>query len=128
MSDFYQEMADTALELLVEFGQPVTLRRVTPGQIDPVEGSQTPDTVIEFPGTALLQDYNLIERGQSNRDGALIEQGDKKIILAASGLSQRPELQDLLIDTNGRIWLIANIKEKSPAGTPIIYELQGRRA
>lgn len=125
MSQFYDRMASTALRLIERFGQTVTLRDIVPGEYDPVTGAQTPDVEANQPAQAILQDYALQQSGMSYADGTVIKQGDKKILVAAQGITQ-PQLTTTVI-ADGATWTIVNIKEINPAGTPLVYELQGRR-
>lgn len=125
MSQFYDRMASTALRLIERFGQTITLRDTVPGEYDPVTGSQTPDVEVDQPAQAILQDYSLQQSGMSYADGTIIKQGDKKILVAALGITP-PQLTTAVI-ADGATWTIVNIKEINPAGTPLVYELQGRR-
>jgi hypothetical protein len=126
MSAFYEEMAGVALDLISEFGQPITLRDEVPGGYDPETGIVADPVIAEQTGSGILQDYTLSERaGISNHPGSLIQQGDKKLIMSASGLTM-PTLTTKAV-VGGHTWAIVNIKEINPAGTPLIYELQARR-
>lgn len=125
MAGFYEEMAGVALELISEFGQTITLRDTVPGEYDPVTGGSTPDVEVDQPAQAILQDYALQQSGMSYAEGTVIKQGDKKILVAAQGLTP-PTLTTTVI-ADGATWTIVNIKEINPAGTPLVYELQGRR-
>lgn len=125
MSQFYDRMASTALRLIERFGQTVTLRDIVPGEYDPVTGSQTPDVEVDQPAQAILQDYALQHSGMSYAEDTVIKQGDKKILVAAQGITP-PTLTTIVI-ADGATWTIVNIKEINPAGTPLVYELQGRR-
>lgn len=130
---FYDEMAELTLELIAEFGQTVILRDETPGEFDPVTGGSTPSVIIDQPAQAILQDYGLQQSGTSYAAGTEIRQGDKKIMVAAlttiEGQSVQltpPQLSTKVI-AGGIVWTIVNIKEINPAGTPLLYEIQGRR-
>lgn len=125
MSQFYDRMAATALRLIEQFGQPITLRDTVPGDYDPVTGAQTSDVEVTQPAQAILQDYALQQSGMSYADGTVIKQGDKKILVAAQGLT--PPTLTMKVLADGTTWTIVNIKEINPAGTPLVYELQGRR-
>ena len=125
MSAFYEEMAGVALELISEFGQTITMRDTVPGEYDPVTGAQTPDVEVDQPAQAILQDYALQQAGMSYAEGTVIKQGDKKILVAAQGLTP-PTLTTTVI-ADGATWTIVNVKEINPAGTPLVFELQGRR-
>lgn len=125
MSAFYDRMADTALRLIAQFGQAVTLRDPTQGEYDPITGGTTPGTVTEQTGSCILQDYSLQESGAANLAGSDIRQNDKKILIAAKGLTP-PTLSTQVI-ADGYSWTAVSIKEINPAGTPLVYEIQGRR-
>ncbi len=125
MSAFYDRMSATALNLIARFGQSITLRDTVPGEYDPVTGGSTPETTVDQPAQAILQDYALQQAGMSYAEGTVIRQGDKKILVAAQGLTP-PTLTTTVI-ADGATWTIVNIKEINPAGTPLVYELQGRR-
>lgn len=125
MSAFYDRMSATALRLIERFGQTITLRDTVPGEYDPVTGGSTPETTVDQPAQAILQDYAIQQAGMSYAEGTVIQQGDKKILVAAQGLTP-PQLTTTVL-ADGATWTIVNIKEINPAGTPLVYELQGRR-
>jgi len=134
MSQFYDRMASTALRLIERFGQTITLRDTVPGEYDPVTGSQTPDVEVDQPAQAILQDYALQQSGMSYAEGTVIKQGDKKILVAAmtkdandQPVQLTPPTLTTIVIADGATWTIVNIKEINPAGTPLVYELQGRR-
>ena len=119
---FYEEMAVMALEMITEFGQPVIIRATTVGEYDPDAGSAPPDTVIEQTAQGILLDFT----GQEFQNNSLIKQGDKKLKIAAKGLSWAPDLLNKVV-VQGRTWsIVPPLKEINPAGTPILYELQVR--
>ena len=119
---FYDEMAVMALEMITEFGQPVTIRAITVGEYDPDTGSAPPDTITEQTAQGILLDFT----GQEFQNNSLIKQGDKKLKIAARGLAWAPDLLNKVI-VQSRIWsIVPPLKEINPAGTPILYELQVR--
>lgn len=119
---FYEEMAVTALEMITEFGQAVTIRDIKPGEYDPDTDSAGPDTIIEQTAQGILLDFT----GLEFQNNSLIKQGDKKLKIAAQGLEWAPDLLNKVV-IQGRIWtIIPPLKEINPAGTPILYELQVR--
>src|SRR5471032_2450118 len=119
---FYNEMAALALEMITEFGQPVTIRATTVGEYDPETGTAPPGTIIEQTALGILLDFT----GQEFQNNSLIKQGDKKLKIAAQGLAWVPGLLDKVV-AQGRTWsIVPPLKEVNPAGTPILYELQVR--
>lgn len=129
MSAFYDRMAATALRLIAQFGQTATLTyipEVDPDDYDPVTGTGPVAVPVSQSGRAILLDYTAQEAGIINAAGSLVQQGDKKILLAADGLAWPPTMTTLVI-ADGLTWTIVNIKSTNPAGTPLVYELHGRR-
>jgi len=122
MATFYDEMAVLALEMITEFGQPVTISKTEPGEYDPETGGEAPGTTVEQTAQGILLDFT----GQEFQNNSLIKQGDKKLKIAAQGLAWVPGLLDKVI-AQGRTWsIVPPLKEVNPAGTPILYELQVR--
>lgn len=126
MSAFYDRMAATALRLIERFGLTATLSEVTPGEYDPVTGVETGGATLTQTGQLILLDYTTQEAGIINAAGSLVQQGDKKIMLAAKGLEWPPTMTTTVL-ADGLTWTIINIKSTNPAGTPLVYELHGRR-
>lgn len=126
MSAFYDRMAATALRLIAQFGQTATLTETTEGEYDPVTGIGTDPVTLTQSGQAILLDYTVQEAGIINASGSLVQQGDKKIMLAAKGLTWPPTLVTTIL-ADGLTWTIVNIKSTNPAGTLLVYELHGRR-
>ncbi|MGX4728068.1 hypothetical protein [Pseudomonas corrugata] len=119
---FYDEMAVMALEMISEFGQPVTISRTEPGEYDPETGGETPGTTVEQTAQGILLDFT----GQEFQNNSLIRQGDKKLKIVAQGLEWVPDLLNKVV-IQGRTWsIVPPLKEVNPAGTPILYELQVR--
>jgi hypothetical protein len=118
----YDEMAVMARELITEFGQPVNLRDTVKGVYDPSSGKTGPDTVTERTAQGILLDFT----GQEFQTNSLIKVGDKKLKIAASGLSAPPTLLSKAV-IQGKTWsIVPPLKEINPAGTPLLYELQVR--
>ena len=129
MSAFYDRMAATALRLIERFGQTATLSdtpEADPDDYDPVTGVGPVIVPVTQPGQAILLDYTTQEAGIINAAGSLVQQGDKKIMLAAKGLAWVPTMTTTIL-VDGLTWTIINIKSTNPAGTPLVYELHGRR-
>ena len=129
MSAFYDRMAATALRLIERFGQTATLSDTPepdPDDYDPVTGMGAAIVPVTQPGQVILLDYTMQEAGIINAAGSLVLQGDKKIMLAAKGLAWAPTMTTTIL-ADGLTWTIINIKTTNPAGTPLLYELHGRR-
>ena len=129
MSAFYDRMAATALRLIERFGQTATLSDTPepdPDDYDPVTGTGPVTVPVTQPGQVILLDYTAQEAGIINAAGSLVQQGDKKIMLAAKELAWPPTMTTTIL-ADGLTWTIINIKTTNPAGTPLLYELHGRR-
>ncbi|MDD0974825.1 hypothetical protein [Pseudomonas fontis] len=119
---FYDSMALTALAMITEFGQPVTISKTEPGEYEPETGGEALGGTVEQTAQGILLDFT----GQEFQNNSLIRQGDKKLKIAAQGLAWAPDLLDKVI-AQGRTWsIVPPLKEINPAGTPILYELQVR--
>lgn len=119
---FYDRMAETALRLISQYGQTMTLREVTPGAYDPGTGETSADSVTESSVSGVLIEYT----GQERQNNSLIQQGDKKVMLPAKALAQ-PSLNSKVI-IQSEVWtIVPPLKVMNPAGTPLVYELQVRR-
>ena len=117
---FYDEMAALALELIAEFGQPVTLRDIQAAEYDP-DNPAGGDVIIEQTAQGILLDFT----GLEFQNDTLIVRGDKKLKVAALGMAWKPKPL-IKADVQGKTWTVINFKEINPAGTPIRYELQVR--
>ncbi|KTC28026.1 hypothetical protein AO239_12420 [Pseudomonas sp. ICMP 19500] len=119
---FYEEMAIMALEMITDFGFSVTISKTQPGEYDPETGGEAPGVFVEQTAQGILLDFT----GQEFQNNSLIRQGDKKLKIAAQGLTWVPGLLDKVV-AQGRTWsIVPPLKEINPAGTPILYELQVR--
>lgn len=123
----YSASAQTALRLLNQFGQAVTLSRTVPGGYDPATGVTQPDTVQTQPAKAALLDYNLIGSGQQFADGSMIRIGDKRCLIAAAGLAWAPDEMTALIDVLGATWQVEKLSTLAPAGVPVLYKANATR-
>jgi hypothetical protein len=120
MSEFYDRMAATALRLITQYGQAVTLRDVQPGGYDP-DNPEGAEVILEQIAQGILFDFT----GFEFQADTLIVRGDKKLKIAASGLDWKPKPM-ITAEIQGNTWTVINVKEVNPAGTPLIYELQVR--
>lgn len=116
---FYVDAQNDASELLTEFGRALTLTKRTSGTYNPNTGTAAVTSttygvigaIFDFPARAI--------------DGTIIQQGDKKAIIAARGLAAVPDITDTLT-VGGVAHSIVNVKALEPAGTTVIYTLQIR--
>ncbi|RVJ93081.1 hypothetical protein [Sinorhizobium meliloti] len=115
----YTEMQATAHELIEEFGQAGTVKRVTPP--DPVYGGEP--IVTSYPATLVPMAYEA-----RYIDGTVIQTGDMQIYISAVGLSIEPTVGDV-VTANGADYAIINGDPNKYDGiTPVVFIVQGRIA
>jgi hypothetical protein len=117
---FYADMANTANDLLGEFGQAVTLTRQAAGAYNTATGAATVTTSVQT-GIGAVFDY-----GTRDIDGTLVKQGDKKLLLSAIGITA-PVVDDT-VTVNSVVYTITHIKTLSPAGTGVLITCNLRGA
>ncbi len=117
MADFYDEMADVSLELIEEFGRPLTLRRVA-SAVDPTKPWRTT-------GGATNTDYPIIGIVQAMapnlREGIKIERGDFIAFIASKSLSVSIEQTDYIVD-GGTVLSVQNVVEIKPGPTSLLFK------
>jgi hypothetical protein len=116
--DYTDTQADAA-ELIAEFGQAGQLMppatRADP--YDPDSVATTPDPI---GCTLVVIAYTLRER-----EASLIAEGDRKVLIAAQGLQAEPTAAfGLAIGAD--TFQIVRVMPVSPAGVPVLYEIQAR--
>ena len=125
MSDFYARMAETSLRLIADKGTDCTVAGGnTSGGYDEETGRPLDD--IE----PLVQSAKCVVLNYSdalrNVTDTLIETGDKKILIAAKGVTT-PALSDTIaITATGKVYTVMEVKDIKPAETALIYEVRGR--
>jgi hypothetical protein len=112
----YAALAAGALDALAEAGQTVTLRAYSSAPYDPANGSAS-TTYTDTSRIAVVLDFG---SGQTMTRGSLIQGGDKRLLLEATGSA--PTLKDHFI-IGGVEYVIVSIGEINPAGTPVLYDL-----
>jgi hypothetical protein len=123
----YSPIAATAASLLAQFGQTVTLSKITPGTYDPVTGGTTGGTTATQTASAALLDYTLQESGAKFADGSQVRVGDKKALIEAEGLAWAPDESTTLIDAAGVIWQIEKLRTLAPSGVAVLYTANATR-
>ena len=116
---FYADMAATSQELLIEFGQDVTLTRKSAGTYDPATATSIITETTQTGKAALFP------RGIKDIDGTLIKQGDYKMLLSPMNITT-PIVGDT-VTANSIIYKITMIKENAPANIPVLIECNIRK-
>lgn len=126
MTEFYDDLADTAAELLAEFGQAVTLTHVAAGAYNTATGVTAAATTTTQTGVAVEDEYSA-----HSIDGTLIKAGDKKLYLSpldsAGAQITAPVAEDTAELAAGGPWTIKKVTPVQPGGTPVLYVLQVRK-
>ncbi|MFZ6773032.1 hypothetical protein ACO0LB_10000 [Undibacterium sp. SXout7W] len=116
--NFYEEAASDADELLAEFGQRVTIKRITSGDYDPATSAASIATTLQM-GTAVILDF-----GIKDIDGTLIKTGDKRMLLSAIGITP-PQVDDIVM-FGASTCQIKNTNPLDPAGIIVFYDVHLR--
>lgn len=116
MSDFYEEMAATVVELLEEFGGPAQLVRQGTPVIDPVAGTVTASEERLDTVAALFSYENKLV------DGVTIFVSDRKALVPPTV----PVQQGDKLWAQGQLWSLVAINQVNLAGTPVMYICQAR--
>lgn len=115
----YQDDADTAAELLEEFGQSVTLTSKASGAYSTATGAATVATSTQTVSAVVL-DY-----GSRDIDGTLIRAGNKRLLMApqtTAGVDLTAPVVDDTVLVGSTTYTIKGIKTLSPAGTVILFD------
>lgn len=116
----YAEVADTAADILAEFGAAATLTRTdATGEYDPAEGEQA-TTVTTQACTAALFPY-----GDKYVDGTNILSSDRQAFIAVRGLTLTPQAGDVLTWGDETLTVV-KVKALAPARVNCLYEAQVR--
>lgn len=118
----FDNMADTALRMLTDYGHDITLTRVTPGTYDPNTGTQGAATTTAYTAKGIVLNFSDYRVSNS---GGLIKTGDRKLLVAARGLAIFPDPTTDTATLSGVTWKIENAIQ--PVNEVVIYELQVRR-
>lgn len=107
------------LALLADLGESLTLISVTTGVYDPATSSVT-ETTTNHSITAAVVNYNA-----NQIDGTLIQAGDRKVIVAASGLAVTPKQNDKVTGLGDTVRVIS-VRTFRESGSTVAYVLQVR--
>lgn len=118
----YSELADTATEMLTEFGQACTVTNYETGVEDPLTGvvAQTSST---FTTVGVLLDYDYRNFGDSADHNLQTSKTDKRILVAGAKVINTGDL--IYIDNT--LYKAYVIKSVNPAGTRVLYDIWAQR-
>ncbi len=113
----YTEMQAVAEELISEFGQQGTIKRITPP--DPVLGGDGTET--SYPATLVPMTYD-----QRYVDGSLIRTGDRQIYISSVGLPIVPEPGDIVTAGGVDFNIISTDPNNFDGQVNVVFIVQGR--
>lgn len=113
----------TALELIRDLGQSVTLRRRSAGTFDPIAQTVTggTDQQQSVPGVALPPGNS-----KDFEPGYLIRRNVIEAWIPGGAVSWAPEPGDTLT-ANGHDWQVIRVYDLAPDGTSIVFKLYAER-
>lgn len=114
----YTQLASDANSMLAEFGQEVVLTRRTT-TYNPSTGTSAPTETTQT-GVACIFDYPV-----ADINGVQVQVGDKQCFLSAKNISM-PKVDDELTLASSQTFHITAVKATSPAGVPVLYEVNLR--
>ena len=128
----YDRAIATALKLIKKFGGDTELTVHTSTAADASKPWRA-GAPAEQKLTARMAFLNFSSQGNSEGsgeryfEGSLIQQGDKKVLLAAAGLAFDPALNAELKRKDGSIWKVVQMKLLDPNEQKVLWTLQVRR-
>ena len=124
----FQWAIDLAKQLIDANGEASVVTVFTTTTPDPAFPNETGESVPQtVPARAVYLNYNTKEAGTTYADGTEIHRDAKKVLMAAKGLVNAPNLQGTITRANGTIYRIIKVKCLDPDGPAIYYEVQARR-
>lgn len=109
-------LEEGVLQLMQDFGSDLTLSRAGVAIYNPTTGTVTNGTPSSFTARGVFIEYR-----EDNIDGTLVKRGDRKLLLAASGATGTPAVNDIV---NGL--KVLDVRTIAPNGVPIGWTCQVR--
>lgn len=123
MSQFYDEMADLALEMIREFGQEIVVIREGPFAQDPVSGTVINEEEQRMALQAIVLPVSNSTQVFDNRtmsQDSLVNERLRFVKAAAKGATFEPRSGDV-VEMQGKRWRILGSTPVAPAGIPLLY-------
>lgn len=116
----------TAVELIKENGELATLTVITTTDgANPWDAGVPTEQTDESPMVFL--NFKGSNSGETYWNGMLVQQGDKKVLLAAAATALAPNLNALITRADGTKWKVVNLTRLDPNGQQILYTMQVRQ-
>lgn len=117
-SAFYAGLATTALRLITDKGKAVIIRR--PSHTTPVKPYSPAVTTVDTTVRAVVTEFAAKEI-----DDTTVRTGDRKYLVAASGVAIVPGPSDKLVD-GSEVLEIVSVESVNPGGTEIVWTVHAR--
>lgn len=121
MTELDADIGPLALELIDEFGKPISYARVTKLGYNPATGTAGGYEDF-FPVKAIVEEYN----GQSFVVG-LVERGDKKLTVAAQAFTDGLPTANDRVELDNEFYSVVGVKTTYSGELPALFELQVRK-
>ncbi|CAB4194527.1 hypothetical protein UFOVP1254_104 [uncultured Caudovirales phage] len=116
---FYSELANTAREMLREFGQPVTVKKYETAIPNPVTGVVAPPTSTTTTEFGCLLDFEYRSFGDLTTIQTTVNASAKRMVMTSGTLLNSGD--GIVVGQDE--YRIHVIKTLSPAGTRVLYDL-----
>lgn len=119
----YSELAETADDLLADFGAAVTLTKIGTGTYNPATGAAT-QTGTTYTAVGAKFDYE-----QKDIDGTKIKHGDQRLYLSpkqTNGADLPTPSTDDRVTIGSAVFSVVASRPLSPAGTVVLHDVQLR--
>lgn len=118
MSQFSDDMAQVAIDLISEFGEDASFERTVQGIYDPESGEAFSETTTLYSGMVVPNSYQ-----ESEIDGTIIQRDD--LMLLSHKMNEVPMVGDEVTLDSGS-YRILNVKKTKANGADCLYTLQVR--
>lgn len=108
-------------------GEAVTIKLFTTQPVPDKPWLPEQPTEQSVSASAVFLNYNTQDSGKTYSDGTEIHRDDKKVLIAALGLTGEPNLQGTITRADGTVYKLVKIKLLDPNGQKILYEVQARQ-
>ena len=123
--DSSQRLAQRLIDLNGEVATLTVFATTTPDPDKPWLPGESVEQ--DVPAKAVFLNYNDQEAGRTYAEGSEIHRDDKKVLIAALGLTVEPNMQGTITRADGTVYRVIKIKLLDPNGQKILYEVQARR-
>jgi hypothetical protein len=114
----WAELALTVDDIIIEFGQSITVTHPIYGEYDVDTGTVSNTTA------TVLTKGTMFDYGEKDINGTTILRGDKRLLIKPTGLLSI-EIGDT-ITVNSKDYSVVNVIETNPAGTNLLFEVSVR--